>query len=333
MHRKADIVVAADGTGDYRTVTEAVQSIPEGNADWITVAIRNGIYKEKLHIEKPFVRLIGEDALGTVLEYDDYALKTFPNGEPYHTFHSYSVFIGADDVMLERLTIANTAGPGEKVGQAIALYADGDRVRLKDCRLTGRQDTLFTGPLPDAPVERASFGGPRDGAARRPIRLYFERCYIEGDVDFIFGSATAVFDRCEIYAMRREGLEAESEVNGWLTAASTPADVTYGYVFVDCRLTGDAPERSVYLGRPWRNHAKTVFLRCWMGPHIRPEGWHNWNKPDSERLTCYAEYRSYGPGAAATQRVEWSRQLTEAQAEEYDIPRVLAGDDGWELSE
>jgi pectinesterase len=315
------LTVASDGSADYARIQDAVDSIPAGSTEETRIHIRNGVYKEKLVIDKPFVRLIGEDRKRTIITYDDYALKAWPDGELYHTFHSYTLFIGADDCSAESLTIKNTAGPGESVGQALAAYVDADRVMIRDCRLLGYQDTLFTGPLPPAPRERGSFGGPSDRLPRRPVRQYYERCWIEGDVDFIFGSATAVFDRCEIRSRRR----------GWITAASTPKDAQYGYVFVDCRLSGDAPSQSVYLGRPWRNDAKTAYLNCWMGPHIAPEGWSIWNEAESVQAVDYAEYGSHGPGAAGKdRRAGWSRQLTSEQAEAYGIRQVLAGTDGWE---
>lgn len=330
------LIVAVDGSGDYRTVQEAVNQVPADNAAPITIRIKNGVYKEKLHIEKPFITLIGEDAEGTVLEYDDYARKTYPNGDTYNTFNSYSVLIATHDFHAENLTIANTAGKGEVVGQAVAAYVDGDRISFRNCRFLGHQDTLFTGPLPPKPVERSSFGGPRDNGEYVYGRQYYESCYIEGDVDFIFGSATAVFKDCEIFAKNRltpenaEQFGKPDSIHGFLTAASTPEHVPFGYVFLDCRLTGDAPPQSYRLGRPWRIYAKTVFVRCWMGEHIRSEGWDNWNKPEAEETTVYAEYGSTGPGGAAAERVSWSKQLSPEEASAYTIENVLSGADQWD---
>ncbi|UQZ84214.1 Pectinesterase A precursor [Paenibacillus konkukensis] len=331
------IIVAADGSGNFCTVQEAVDHIPDNNKERVVISIKNGVYKEKLHIEKPLISLIGESAEHTIITFDDYAKKTFPNGEVYETFHSYSVFIGADDFTAERLTFSNSAGRGELVGQAVAAYVDADRVSFADCRFLGYQDTLFTGPLPPAPMKRGRFGGPREGMPRRHGRHYYRRCYIEGDVDFIFGSATAVFHDCEIFSKGRRfgGEDASGEfpsnrIHGWLTAPSTPEDVHYGYVFHGCRLTGDAPPRSVYLSRPWRNYAKAAFLNCWMGEHIAAAGWDNWNKPESEATTVFCEYDNRGPGAAAQERAAWSSLLTAEEAEAYAISKVLAGSDGWD---
>lgn len=313
------ITVAADGSGDFVSIQEAVNQIPDEQTERTIIYIKSGIYKEKLHIHKPLISLIGESAETTIITYDDYANKAFPNGELYNTFHSYTVFIGGDDITAERITIENSAGKGEIVGQALAAYVDGDRVSFTDCRFLGHQDTLFTGPLPPKPRDRASFGGPRDGVPTRPVRQYYERCYIQGDVDFIFGSATAVFQDCEISSSGR----------GWITAASTPEDVQFGYVFIGCKLTGDAPEQSVGLGRPWRNYAKVAYIDCWLGSHIKAAGWDRWNDRESVDALEFMEYGSIGPGAVNQGRIGWSNAPTLMEAEQLTAQHILAGHDGW----
>lgn len=313
------ITVAADGSGDFVSVQEAINQIPNERVERTIIYIKSGIYKEKLHIHKPLISLIGESAEKTIITYDDYANKTFPTGELYNTFHSYTVFVGGDDFAAENITFENSAGKGEVVGQALAAYVDGDRVSFKDCTFLGHQDTLFTGPLPPKPRDRASFGGPRDGIPPRPVRQYYERCFIQGDVDFIFGSATAVFQDCEISSSGR----------GWITAASTPEDVEFGYVFIGCKLTGDAPEQSVGLGRPWRNYAKVAFVNCWLGPHIKAEGWDRWNERERVDTLEFMEYGSVGPGTVNHERVEWSKTLTRMEAERLTTLHILAGQDGW----
>ncbi|MDG0792160.1 pectinesterase family protein [Cohnella ginsengisoli] len=314
------LTVSAHGGGDFRRIQDALNSIPDDCAERTVIAVMNGTYREKLRIDKPFVSLIGQDASRTIVTYDDFALKTFADGELYHAFHSYTLLVAADDFTAERLTFENKAGAGEDVGQALAAYVDADRVCFRACRFIGLQDTLFTGPLPPAPRDRPAFGGPRDLFPRRPVRQYYERCTIEGDVDFIFGSATAVFSDCDIVSRRP----------GWITAASTPKGARYGYVFAGCRLIGDAPEKSVYLGRPWRNDAKVVFLDCWLGGHIAPEGWSIWNEAESLRDVEFAEFGSCGPGADGGSRVGWSKRLTREEAAAYSVQRVLAGNDGWD---
>jgi len=317
------MIVAADGSGDFRTIQEAVDAAPSDNPRPFQIRIRPGVYREKVRVEKAFVHLVGENADTTVLTWDDHALKTFADGSPYGTFESYTLLVAGDDFGAEGLTIENAAGPGSIVGQAIAAYVDADRVCFRHCRFLGHQDTLFTGPLPPYPLTAKAFGGPRERAERKVGRQFYGDCFFRGDVDFVFGSATAVFLRCELVSNPRQ-----EPVNGWITAASTPETSEYGYVFLDCRLTSDAAPQSVYLGRPWRDFAKTVFLRCWMGSHIHPEGWQDWDKPAARQTSFYAEGQSLGPGARGT-RAPWTKHLSEQEAEEYTVSRILAGGDGW----
>ena len=295
-----DYVVAADGSGDFRTVQESIDAIPDFRKNETKIFIKNGIYKEKLILpaSKTNVTFIGEDKGKTILTYDDYAQKLNEFGEEMGTTGSTSFFIFGNDFTAKNLTFKNSAGP---VGQAVAVRIDGDRVMFENCRFLGYQDTLY-------PHGRDS-------------RQYYKNCYIEGTTDFIFGWSTAVFEDCEIYS--KEG-------GHYITAASTEKDSSYGFIFIDCILTGNAPTSDVYLGRPWRNHAQTVFINTKMGDHIKKKGWHNWNKPEAEKTVFYAEYGSSGPGAAPKQRVKWSHQLTAEEAEKYSVENVLKGDDDWD---
>lgn len=291
-------VVAQDGTGDFLTVQEAINAVPDFRKGGATlILIKRGVYKEKLLVpkSKDGVHLIGED--GVVLTYDDYAKKLNIFGEEKGTSGSSSVYIFASNFVAENITFENSSGP---VGQAVACHVSGDRVVFRRCRFLGFQDTLYT-----------------YGAGTRE---YFEDCYIEGTVDFIFGSATSVFNRCELHTKLS---------GGYLTAPSTPEGQAYGYVFHNCHLTcaDGVQEASVYLSRPWRPFAQCVFINCLMGHHIKPEGWNNWGKESNEKTAIYAEYQSTGEGAAPTLRVAWSHQLTDAVR--YDMLQVLAGTDGW----
>lgn len=318
------MIVAADGSGDVRTIQEAVDAVPEANSKPFVIRIRPGTYREKVRVEKSFVHLIGDEV--TRIVWDDHATKTFADGRKYGTFESYTLLVTGDDFRAEGLTIENAAGPGTLVGQAVAAYVDADRAAFRQCRFLGHQDTLFTGPLPPKPLTVSAFGGPRDGLERRPTRQYYGECFFRGDVDFLFGSATVMFDRCEVFSNERN--DPHDPINGWITAASTPEGVPHGYVFLDCLLTGDAAPGSVYLGRPWREFAKTAFVRCWMGAHIRNEGWHDWDKPGAHATTFYAEAGSTGPGAAGP-RVGWSHRLSPSEVAGLTVAAVLGGDDGW----
>lgn len=293
-----NFVVAQDGSGDFTTVQAAINAVPDyRKAGPTRIYIKKGIYKEKIVIaeSKQNVHLIGED--GAVLTYDDYAQKPNVFGEGKGTSGSGSIYIFGPDFMAENITFENTSGP---VGQAVACHVAGDRAVFRRCRFLGFQDTLYT------------FG--------ENTREYYEDCYIEGTVDFIFGKATAVFNRCELRSKR---------TGGFLTAPATPQGSNYGYVFYDCKLTADegVEAGSVWLSRPWRPYGKTVFIRCEMGQHIRPEGWNNWGKTDNERTAYYAEYQCYGKGADTSRRVAWSHQLKDANA--YDMTNILKGADGW----
>lgn len=293
-----DAVVAADGTGQYRSVQEAISAAPmrtDPTAPPWVIFVKAGTYQERVYVqrERGHMRIVGEDAAKTVITCNLHAGLAGPDGKPIGTFRTPTVQVDGDGMSWENLTIANAAGP---VGQALALRVDGDRVTFRGCRFLGWQDTLL--------LNRG--------------RHYFADCYIEGHVDFIFGAATAYFDRCQIHALK----------DGYLTAASTPKEQAQGFVFADCTITG-ADGVKTYLGRPWRDYARTIFLRCEMSAAVRPEGWHNWKNPHAEQTAFYAEYGSTGPGAASTARVRWAKSLTPEEAAELTPGKVLAGFDGW----
>jgi pectinesterase len=293
-----DVIVAADGSGQYKSIQEAISnaSMRTGLHDprWV-VLVKPGTYKERIHVqrERGNMLVLGEDAEKTVITYDLNANLPGPDGKIIGTFRTPTLWIDGDGMIWDNLTIANSAGP---VGQALALRVDGDRVIFRRCRFLGWQDTILT----------------------TRGRQYFTDCYIEGHVDFIFGGATAFFDHCHIHALK----------DGFLTAASTPQGEAHGYVFADCRVTGGDGVKT-HLGRPWRIYAQTVFLRTEMSAVVRPEGWHNWNKPEAEKTTRYAEFGSTGPGAEPAARVKWAKQLTADEAAALTPEKVLAGSDGW----
>ncbi len=296
-----EITVAADGSAKFKTVQEAVMSVPAGTPDSpVIIRIKPGVYKELVYIqrEKRFFRLIGEDASRTILTYDLNANLKGLDGKPIGTFRTPSTQIDADDFIAENITFENSAGP---VGQALAIRIDGDRATFRNCRFLGWQDTIL--------INRG--------------RQYFVDCYITGHVDFIFGAATAFFERCHIHCLR----------DGYITAASTPYDQPYGFVFSNCRITGETPEVKTYLGRPWRAYSAVLFLKTEMSEVVRPEGWHNWNFPERERTVRYGEFKSRGPGARPAARVAWARQLTEKEARSLTPQKVLGGLDKWNPDE
>lgn len=289
---KYDFIVAADGTGNFKTIQEAIMAVPDIRKKRTTIFIKNGIYKEKLVLpeSKSNVTFIGESVEKTIITYDDYASKKNRFGEEIGTSGSSGFYIYGDGFIAENITFENSAGI---VGQAVAVRVDGDKVKFINCRFLGNQDTLYT--------------------HGKNKRQYYKNCYIEGTVDFIFGWSTAVFDSCEIFCKK----------GGYVTAASTLEETKYGYIFLNCKITGNAPGNSFYLGRPWRPYAKVVFINCNLGKHIKPEGWHNCRKEENEKTAFYAEYNSTGDGANPDGRVKWSHQLTDKQAKEYTYENIF----------
>lgn len=317
--------IALDGSGDFSSITDALaflDTIPAQEP--VTLFIHNGIYKERLTITRPHLTLIGDSAGNTILTYDLYARMPQEDIGKLGTFRSYSVLIDTHDFTARNLTFENSSGKGPDVGQALAVYADGNRLFFDSCRFLGGQDTLFTAPLPPKEVEPNGFVGPKQFAPRLSGRHYYRNCYLEGDIDFIFGGAAAYFEQCEFHSK-----DIGKPVNSYVTAASTPENQTYGYVMDHCRFTGSCPTHSAYLGRPWREFAKTVLLSCEIGAHICEEGWDDWNKTYAHDTVFYAEYQSFGPSSDMKKRPEWVKVLSEEEAMEFTREKVLGGSDGW----
>jgi pectinesterase len=305
------LTVAPDGSGDFKTVQEAVAAVPDNSPDRAVIHMKPGTYSGQIMLPRTKARVTfeGEDAAQTVLTYGLNVYET--EAGKRRPFSGTGVVILGNDFRAEKVTFQNSSGDH---GQALALRVDGDRAVFEGCRMLGWQDTLMI----------------NNG------RHYFKDCYVEGRVDFIYGSATAVFERCEIH----------SKNGGHITAASTPKDHPFGFVFLNCRLTGDPspwvdpatgipknnttrPPRAD-LGRPWRPYGSVAYLRCEMADHIKPEGWDNWRNPENEKTARYAEYKCTGPGADRSKRVAWSKELTDGEAALYSIPNILGGADGWD---
>jgi pectinesterase len=298
---KADVTVAADGSGQYKTVTAAINASPiiadpRSGKTW-TIFVKAGTYRELLYIqrEKRFTRIVGEDAARTIITFDLSANMPNADGAKIGTFRTPTVVVDADDFTFENITLQNSAG---RVGQALAVRIDGDRVVFRNCRFLGYQDTIL-----------ANRG-----------RHYFHNCYISGATDFIFGGATAWFENCHIHCIG----------DGYITAASTPFEQPFGFVFNNCRITAENPEIKTFLGRPWRDFASVTFLNTDMSEAVRPQGWHNWGRPQREQTARFAEYNSSGPGGSSAGRVAWARQLSDDEAKQITIQRVLGGADGWD---
>ena len=293
QERQDTIVVSRDGTGNFRTLQEAIESARAFMDYTVTIYVKNGVYKEKVIVPSwvENIDIIGEDRDKTIITYDDHA-----NINKMGTFRTYTVKVEGSDITFKNLTIENNAA---QLGQAVALHTEGDRLKFINCRILGNQDTIYTG---------AKF-----------TRLYFKDCYIDGTTDFIFGPSTALFEDCIIHSKR----------NSYVTAASTPKEAKYGYVFKHCKLTAEPGVDKVYLGRPWRPYAYTLFIECELGKHIVFAGWHNWGKQSNEETARYMEYKNTGEGANASERVAWSKQLTKKEAEAVTVDAIFRTQSDW----
>ena len=305
-----DAVVSHDVSANYKDLQSAINAAPDNGKKPFRILVKPGTYEGQFIVpkEKNHIELIGEDATNTILTYSlNQNEPPVPDGKPIYN-NAGTVALG-DDFHAENVTFQNTSGDH---GQALALRVDGDRAVFNHCRLLGWQDTLLL----------------------NNARQYFTNCHVAGRVDFIYGSATAVFDRCEIH----------SKNGGHITAASTPQEKPFGLVFLDCKLTGDPapwvnptniaaskPSKKPLadLGRPWRPFASVTYVRCEMGDHIKPAGWDNWRNPTNELTARFSEFNSTGPGANPNQRFKWTKQLTKAEAEKITIESVLGGNDHW----
>jgi pectinesterase len=287
------LVVARDGTGEFRTVDEAIEVCRAFMDYHKVIFVKKGVYKEKLIIPSWLqnIEICGEDINETVITYDDHA-----NINKMGTFRTYTLKIEGNDITLKNITIENNSA---RLGQAVALHTEGDRIKVINCRIIGHQDTIYTGVA--------------------GTRLFFKDCYICGTTDFIFGPSVAWFEGCTI----------ESLVNSYVTAASTPKDQPFGYIFNNCRLTAREGVNQVYLGRPWRDYGYTLFMNCELGRHIRPEGWHHWEK-QREQTARYLEYNNRGEGASTKERVAWSRQLTKKEAASITPEAVFSISNRWD---
>lgn len=297
-NKKANLTVAADGSGDVKTVSEAIAKVPENNKTRYVIFIKKGVYIEQIRIpaNKPYISFIGESAETTKLSFD------INNKRAGTTSAAYAIYIGGHDFYAENITFENSFDykANAKLGgsQAVAVLSEADRLVFKNCKFLGWQDTLYA----------------KNG------RQYFENCYIEGHVDFIFGQSSAVFENCTIH----------SKADGYIAAPMRfAANEPSGFVFINSKLTGENTDKGVFLARPWRAFGRTVFLNTEMGAHIRAEGWNNWGNIDNEKTAYFAEFNSKGAGAKPENRVKWIHQLNATEAKQFETENFLKGKDGW----
>ena len=310
------LFVARDGTGEFRNINEAIEVCRAFMEYHKVIFVKKGTYKEKLVIPQSLtnIEICGEDRDNTIITWDDHAnipmafsnwplaISQQPTANSQQpklgTFRTFTLKIQGSKITLKNITVENNAA---RLGQAVALHTEGDQLTFINCRFLGHQDTIYTG--------------------NAKTRLFFKDCYIEGTTDFIFGPSTAWFEGCDIFC----------KANSYITAASTPQDVPFGYIFNNCRITCDKGVDKVYLGRPWRDYGYTLFMNCELPREIRPEGWHQW-RPEAVKTARYLEYNNRGEGAATDQRVPWSRQLTKKEAQQITLERVFSINDTWNPS-
>ena len=293
------LFVARDGTAEFRNVADAIEVCRAFMEYHKVIFVKRGTYKEKLIVPSWLdnIEIVGEDVNQTIITFDDHAnIRLAGTEQGMGTFRTYTLKIEGNGITLKNITIENNSA---RLGQAVALHTEGDRLRFIGCRFLGHQDTIYTG--------------------KAGTRLYFENCYIEGTTDFIFGPSTAWFEGCTI----------KSKANSYVTAASTPNNVEFGYVFNHCRLIAEEGIDKVFLGRPWRPYAYTLFMNCELGKHIVPAGWHNWGNAANEQTARYLEYNNNGDGATTTQRAPWSRQLSKKEAAAITPQQVFRIESQW----
>lgn len=293
------LFVARDGTAEFRNIDDAIEVCRAFMEYHKVIFVKKGTYKEKLIVPSWLtnIEICGEDRDNTIITYDDHANVFIPGTDrKMGTFRTYTVRVDGNDITFRNITIENNAA---RLGQAVALHTQGDRLTFVNCRILGNQDTVYTGGI--------------------NTRLYFKDCHIEGTTDFIFGPSTAWFENCTIL----------SRTDSYITAASTPQDVEYGYVFNRCKLVAAEGVSKVYLGRPWRPYAHTLFMNCQLGKHILPVGWHNWSNTQNETTARYCEYDNHGEGAATKERAAWTRQLTRKEAAKVTLENVFRQNGGW----
>lgn len=293
------LFVARDGTAEFRNIDDAIEVCRAFMEYHKVIFVKKGTYKEKLIVPSWLtnIEICGEDRDNTIITYDDHANVFIPGTDrKMGTFRTYTVRVDGNDITFRNITIENNAA---RLGQAVALHTQGDRLTFVNCRILGNQDTVYTGGI--------------------NTRLYFKDCHIEGTTDFIFGPSTAWFENCTIL----------SRTDSYITAASTPQNVEYGYVFNRCKIVAAEGVSRVYLGRPWRPYAHTLFMNCQLGKHILPVGWHNWSNTQNETTARYCEYNNHGEGAATKERAAWTRQLTRKEAAKVTLENVFRQNGGW----
>lgn len=293
----------------FQSINDALKSIKD-SSEPATIQIESGIYEEKVFLRRNNLRIIGNSAKDTIITYNQGARTLDHIEKPIGTFNSFTMIFCGSNICVENITIQNTSGPGSVNGQAVAAFITSDRTSFYHCRFIGYQDTIYSGLMTEEFLNRIFapdwFLESEISVLHQQGQNYFEDCYIEGDVDYIFGSNLAYFKNCHIHTLHLQSEGCES----YITAPNTPIYSEYGFIFMNCNITGE-DTKMVYLGRPWRDYAKTIFCHCHLDNSIHPLGWHNWDRKKAEFTTQYIEIKNEGPGADKTERASFSKQFTQ----------------------
>ena len=316
------MLVGKEDFCDFQTIQAAVDALEQGPQEQSeTLYILSGVYEEAVRIYRSNLNIVGIGEV--VITMNKHARELDQTGEEQGTFATPTLFLGGSRLMLENLIIANTAGQGEDIGQAVAVYAHCDETVFRNCTFRGHQDTLFTGPLPPCTKEGKPFAGIPLKERHPKCRQLYSRCYIEGTIDFIFGGAAAYFEHCEIRSLRHY-----NDGPGYITAASTPQNQEQGYLLSECYLTAAPGVSGVYLGRPWRGYARTDLVNCRLGGHIHPDGWDHWGEAQNMQTAVYREYGIADDNPVRSRRAAWAFLPGEREAA-AGKEQFFAGTDFW----
>lgn len=301
--------------GKNKSINSIQKAIELLNGDEATIYLDPGIYHEKIKINKSNLNIIGTNPNDTIIINNDFAKKIHDDGQEFNTFRTYTLMLLGSNINIKNIQVINSSGPGKIVGQAVALSVTGDNITISNSIFKAHQDTLFLGPLPKDLIIRYQNFLPKDELIYpENNRILLENCLIEGDVDFIFGGANAIFKNCQIVSLT---------TSGYVCAPCTDQSQEYGFTFFNCNFSSQATTPNTYLARPWRDYGKCVFINCTYGPHIYQEGFDKWNDSTRDKTCRFYEYNCKYRDGLTYERIYFSKTLTENERKQYEIENIF----------